>query len=89
MLREDRWGRPGRIRRRSAAAASIPCTLAEGEKGENDTQSTAETKMDDGKWKRWSDGEANCQSVELRGRGEKKPPGNERRHTSRRWKEML
>lgn len=28
--------------------------------------------MDGGKWKRWSDGEANCQSVELRKRGERK-----------------
>lgn len=58
--------------RRPPAAASVPHTLAEGEKGENETRSTVETKMDGGKWKRWSDGEANCQSVELRKRGEKK-----------------
>lgn len=48
-------------------------TLAEGEKGENETQTTVDTKMDGAKWKRWSDGEANCQSVRLRKRGEMRP----------------
>lgn len=34
--------------------------------------------MDGGKWKRWSEGEKNCQSVKLRKPREKKPLENER-----------
>lgn len=58
--------------------ASIPHTVIEGEKEENGTQSSAETDMDGGKWKRWSDGEENCQSVKLRKAREKEPLESER-----------
>lgn len=60
-------------------AASISHTVIEGEKGENGTRSSAETEMDGGKWKRWSDGEENCQSVKQRKPRKRKALENERR----------